>query len=89
MATNATKTYTIVVPAGKTSLTFKLSGGTGDGDIYSKLGSAPTTSVYSQKSDGSTNAETITVSAPAAGTYYLLVKAYAAVSGASLVATIQ
>ena len=89
MALNATKTYTIVVPAGKTSLTFKLSGGTGDGDIYSKFGSAPTTSVYDKKSDGSTNTETITVTAPAAGTYYLLVKAYAVVSGASLVATVQ
>jgi Zn-dependent metalloprotease len=89
LATGATKTYTIVVPAGKTSLTFKLSGGTGDGDIYSKLGAAPTTTVYDKKSDGSTNTETITVSAPAAGTYYLLVKAYAAVSSASLVATIQ
>ncbi|MBI3713067.1 MAG: M20/M25/M40 family metallo-hydrolase [Burkholderiales bacterium] len=89
LATGATKTYTIVVPAGKTSLTFKLSGGTGDGDIYSKLGSAPTTTVYDKKSDGSTNAETITISAPAAGTYYLLIKAYAAVSGASIVATVQ
>jgi leucyl aminopeptidase len=89
LAKNATKTYTIVVPSGKTSLTFKLSGGTGDGDIYGKLNAAPTTTVYDKKSDGSTNAETISFSAPAAGTYYLLVKAYAAMSGASLLATIQ
>ena len=89
LALNTTKTYTIVVPAGKTSLTFKLSGGTGDGDIYAKFGSAPTTAVYDKKSDGSTNTETITISAPAAGTYYLLLKAYAAVTGASLLATIQ
>lgn len=89
MALNATKLYTIVVPAGKTSLTFKLSGGTGDGDIYAKFGAAPTTAVYDKKSDGSTNAETITISAPAAGTHYILVKAYTVVSGASLLATIQ
>ncbi len=89
LATNATKTYTIVVPTGKTSLTFKLSGGTGDGDIYAKRGSAPTTSVYDKKSDGATNTETITFSAPVAGTYYLLIKAYAAMNGASVVATIQ
>ncbi|MES2047528.1 MAG: M4 family metallopeptidase [Pseudomonadota bacterium] len=89
MATGATKTYTIVVPAGKTSLTFKLSGGTGDGDIYAKLGAAPTTSVYDKKSDGATTTETITYTAPAAGTYYLMLKAYAAISGVSLVATIQ
>ncbi|AZP10798.1 M4 family metallopeptidase [Undibacterium parvum] len=89
LALNATKTYSIVVPAGKTSLTFKLSGGTGDGDIYAKLGSAPTTSTYDGKSDGSTNTETITINAPAAGTYYVMLKAYAAVSGTSLVATVQ
>jgi leucyl aminopeptidase len=89
LATNASKTYTIVVPAGKTSLTFKLSGGTGDGDIYAKLGATPTTTTYDKKSAGSSNAETITFSAPTAGTYYLMVSAYAAVSGASLVATIQ
>ena len=78
-----------VVPTGKTSLTIKLSGGTGDGDIYTKLGSAPTTTSYLKKSDGSTNTETITVTAPAAGTYYILVNAYAAVTGTTLVATIQ
>lgn len=86
---NATKTYTIVVPTGKTSLIFKLSGGTGDGDIYAKFGAAPTTTVYDGKSTGSTNTETVTISAPKAGTYYLMVKAYAAVSATSLVATIN
>lgn len=89
MAANATKTYTITVPAGKTSLSFKTTGGTGDTDIYSKFGVAPTTSSYDSKSDGSTNTETITISAPKAGTYYILVKAYAASSGASLTATLQ
>ncbi len=89
LAKSASKTYKIVVPTGKTSVTFKMSGGTGDGDLYAKVGSAPTTTSYTKKSDGSTNAETITFSAPAAGTYYLLVNAYTAVSGASLVATVQ
>ena len=89
VALNATKTFTIVVPSGKTSLTIKLSGGTGDGDIYAKRGAAPTTTTYDKKSDGATNAETITFSAPQAGTYYVLVKAYAAMNGASLLATVQ
>lgn len=89
LAVNATRTYTIVVPAGKTSLTFKLSGGTGDGDIYAKFGAAPTTSTYDARSIGSTNSETITISAPKAGTYYLMVKAYAAVTGTTLLATIK
>ncbi|MFZ6846249.1 M4 family metallopeptidase [Undibacterium sp. RuTC16W] len=87
LAAGASKVYTIVVPAGKTSVTFKTTGGTGDADIYEKLGSAPTTSSYTQKSDGATTVETITVSTPAAGTYYLLLNAYTTISGVSLVAT--
>ena len=86
LATNANNTYTFAVPANSTNLSFKLSGGTGDGDIYTQVGVAPTTSSYLAKSDGNTNTETITVTAPAAGTYYVLVNAYAAVSGAQLVA---
>nr|WP_314862402.1 M4 family metallopeptidase [uncultured Undibacterium sp.] len=81
--------YTFAVPTGATNLTFKMSGGTGDGDLYTKLGSAPTTTSYLAKSDGSTNAETITIAAPTAGTYYLLANAYAAVNGASIVASYQ
>lgn len=89
LASKAQKLYKIVVPSGKSTLTFVLSGGTGDGDLYSKIGSAPTTTSFTKKSDGATNAETITFSAPTAGTYYLLVDAYTTVSGASLKATIK
>lgn len=88
LAKAAQKLYKIVVPTGKTSVTFKMSGGTGDGDLYARAGTAPTTTSFTKKADGTTNAETITFSAPAAGTYYLLVNAYTAVSGASLVATV-
>ncbi|WP_318014108.1 M4 family metallopeptidase [Paucibacter sp. TC2R-5] len=82
----ASKLYKLTVPTAATNLTFKLSGGTGDGDIYLKFGAAPSTTSFELKSDGSTNAETITVAAPKAGVYYLLLSAYANVSGASLVA---
>lgn len=85
LATGATRTYTIVVPAGRPSLTFNTSGGTGDADIYVQLGSAPTTSTYLKKSDGTTTAENISITSPAAGTYYLMIKAYATFSGVSLV----
>jgi Zn-dependent metalloprotease len=89
LAANGSKVYNITVPAGKTSLTFTLSGGTGDGDLYARMTTAPTTTSYTKKSDGATNTETITFSAPAAGTYYLLVNAYAAMSGASVKAVVQ
>ena len=89
LATNAQKMYSITVPAGKTSLVITLSGGSGDGDIYARMTTQPTTTSYSKKSDGSTNTENITFSAPAAGTYYILVNAYATVSGASLKAVVN
>nr|CCO25563.1 Neutral protease [uncultured bacterium] len=84
LAKGASKLYSLVVPSGKTSVVFKLSGGSGDGDIYAKAGSAPTTTSYTKRSIGSTNTETITFTSPAAGTYYLLVYGYSAVSSTSL-----
>jgi pseudomonalisin/xanthomonalisin len=87
LASGASTVYTFVVPAGRPSVTFKTSGGTGDADLYVQLGSAPTTSSYLQRSNGPTTTESITISSPAAGTYYVLVKAYSAISGVSLVAS--
>ena len=83
-ATNVDKVYTLVVPAGATNLKFVTAGGTGDADVYAKFGSAPTTSVNDCKSEGSTNAETCTITTAQAGTYYVMVHAYAAYSGLSL-----
>jgi serine protease len=85
-ATGASTVYTFAVPSGASNLTFKTSGGTGDMDLYVKLGSAPTTSSYGWVSDGSTTTESITVAAPTAGTYYVMVYGYASASGVSLVA---
>ena len=81
--------YTLVVPAGKTSVVFTISGGTGDADLYVKAGSAPTTSSYGCRPYTTGNAETCTFNAPAAGTYYVNVRAYAAYSGVSLKGTIN
>ena len=68
---------------------FTISGGTGDADMYVKLGSAPTSSSYGCRPYKSGNAETCTFNAPTAGTYYVNVRAYAAYSGVSLKATIS
>ncbi|MBC3881588.1 pre-peptidase C-terminal domain-containing protein [Undibacterium sp. LX40W] len=79
--------YQITVPAGRSSLTIKTTGGTGDADIYAQLGTAPSTTSYLKKSDGSTSVETISITSPAAGTYYVLVNAYASFSGVTLTAS--
>ena len=89
VASKGSRMFSIVVPSGKTSLVFKLSGGTGDGDLYSRVTTPPTTTSFTKSSTGSTNAETITYASPAAGTYYVMVYGYTAVSGASLLATVQ
>ena len=73
------------VPAGATGLTFTTSGGTGDADLYVKLGAAPTTSTYDYRPYVNGNAETVTAT-PTAGTWYVMVRGYAAYSGLSLVA---
>ena len=81
--------YTLVVPAGKTSAVISISGGTGDADLYVKLGSAPTTTSYSCRPYLTGNNETCTFNAPTAGTYYINVRAYAAYSGVSLKGTVS
>ena len=93
LASQATGTvspnYTLVVPAGKTNVVFTISGGTGDADMYVNLGSAPTTTTYTCRPYLTGNNETCTINAPAAGTYYVNVRAYAAYAGVSLKGTIN
>lgn len=84
-ATGSALVYTMVVPAGASNLTFTTSGGTGDSDMYVKLGSTPTDSVYDCRPYKTGNAETCTFATPTAGTYYVRLKAYTAFSGMSLV----
>jgi PKD repeat protein len=80
---NWTSTYTLVVPAGATNLSFVMSGGTGDADLYVRLGAAPTTTSYTCRPYTSGNSETCTFAAPTAGTYYVKIRAYATFSGVS------
>jgi PKD repeat protein len=86
-ATGASLAYTIAIPAGASNLVVRSSGGSGDADLYVRFGAAPTTTTYDCRSESSTNAETCTIAAPQAGTYHVLLRGYAAFSGASLVAT--
>lgn len=78
--------FTLEVPAGATDLTFNLSGGSGDADLYVRFGSQPTTGTYDCRSWASGNTESCSFSTTQAGTYHVLVNAYSAFSGASLVA---
>ena len=77
--------YKLDVPAGATNLSFNISGGSGDADMYVKFGSAPTDSSYDCRPYVGGNAETCSFAAPSAGTYYVTLKAYSTFSGVSLV----
>ncbi len=84
-ATGGQLSYTMVVPAGATGLSFSISGGTGDADLYVKFGSAPTLSSYDCRPYVTGNSETCNISNVQAGTYYVMLNGYAAFSGVSLV----
>lgn len=79
--------YTIAVPAGRSTLTVKIAGGSGDADLYVRFGSAPTDSTYACRPYLNGNTETCTISAPSTGTYYIRIKAYSTFSGVTLTAT--
>jgi Zn-dependent metalloprotease len=84
-ASGSTANFTLAVPAGATKLTFTMSGGSGDADLYVKFGSAPTTSSYACRPYLNGNNETCSFASPSTGTYYVMLHAYSAYSGVSLV----
>jgi hypothetical protein len=83
VGTGAWVYYKITVPSGQTSLKINMSGGTGDADLYVK----PTSTVYDYRPYLSGNAESVSVTNPAAGDWYIGLNGYAAASGVSLSAT--
>jgi PKD repeat protein len=80
--------YYIDVPANSKSVTFAISGGTGDADLYIKRGAAPTTTSYDSRPYLSGNNESVVVNNPAAARYYVMLRGFAAFSGVKLVATV-
>ncbi|WP_145481603.1 S8 family peptidase [Stenotrophomonas rhizophila] len=85
-ASGASLSYTVAVPAGRSQLKVTIAGGSGDADLYVRSGSAPTDTVYTCRPYLSGNNETCTISAPAAGTWHVRVKAYTTFSGVTLTA---
>lgn len=78
----------IAVPAGADSLVVTMAGGSGDVDLYLRLGGVPTTSTFACRSWNSGNNEYCKISNPAAGTWFLLLDLWDPYSGVDLVATI-
>lgn len=77
--------YTLSVPAGASNLSFRISGGSGDADLYVRYGTAPTTGSYDCRPYIGGNSETCNITNVQAGTYHVMVRAYSTFSGVSLV----
>lgn len=86
-STGTSTYYTIVVPAGQSTLTVETSGGTGDADLYVRAGSQPTTTTYDCRSVSATSTERCTISSPQATTYHVLLYAYSSYSSVTIKAT--
>jgi len=86
-ATGSWTYFKITVPTGQSQLKVTMSGGTGDADLYVRLGSQPTSTTYNCRPYLTGNAETCTMTSPAAGDWYIGLNGYAAYSGVSLNAT--
>ena len=81
--------YTLDVPSGSTSVTFELSGGTGDADLYIRRGARPTVEEFDQRPYLEGNNEAATIENPQADTYHVMVTGFAAFNNVNLVATIN
>lgn len=77
----------IEVPACANTLTVTISGGSGDADLYTRLGAVPNASSYTCRPWESGNNETCTATTTNAGTWHIGINAYDTFSGVSLTAT--
>ena len=81
------RAYKISVPSGQSFLEIKTTGGSGDADLYVRLGARPTTANYGFRSNGGDNTETVTISNSASGDWHVVVRAYNNYSGLTLSAS--
>ncbi|MET0717240.1 MAG: S8 family serine peptidase, partial [Pseudoxanthomonas sp.] len=88
-ATGSQAYYSLVVPAGRTTLSFVMQGGTGDADLFVRRGQVPSDAFYDCTSAGGTNNETCTFNSPQAGTWYVRIVGFTAYAGATLTGTHQ
>ncbi len=86
-AASASAYYYLDVPASK-AVSFVMSGGTGDADMYVKFGTQASTTTYDCRPYLTGNAETCSMAAKTtAGRYSVMLRGYSAYSGVSLKGT--
>jgi hypothetical protein len=87
-ATGSWRYFKIVVPAGRPSMTIRLSGpGTGDADLFGRVGTVPTLSVKDVSTAANGNVDTIVLNSPQPGVWYFGMYGYTAFTGVNLTVT--
>jgi hypothetical protein len=80
---NSLRYFKLSVPANSTNATFSI-GGTGDCDIYVKLGSVPTINSWQFRPYTSSSNETVSIPNPTAGDWFIMLRGYRAYGGLTL-----
>src|SRR5690606_32218831 len=81
--------FTLDVPAGATDLSFVMSGGSGDADLYVNVGRVATTPVNDCRPIIAGDNETCDISNVQAGTSHVMIRGYTSFSGASLLGSLD
>lgn len=81
--------FQIEVPEGATNLAFTLSGGSGDADLYVRFGSKATENDWDQRPYKNGNSESVSIAEPQPGTYFVMLRAYQAYAGTTVVAAFE
>ena len=76
--------FTLDVPAMATDLSFAMSGGTGDADLYVKFGAEPTTGDFDCRPYLTGNNESCAIDPAQQGTYFVKIIGYTAFTGVNL-----
>ena len=76
--------YTWDIPSGVSTMTVRISGGSGDADLYVRYGAQPSTSTYDCRPYKNGNDEVCTFSNPSSGTWHIGLRGYSAYSGVTM-----
>ncbi len=81
--------FRVPVAAGATRATFVVAGGPGDCDLYVRYAGVPSRTTWDYRPYTGTSNETVIVASPAAGDWFVMLRAYSAYAGVTLRATVD
>ena len=79
----------IAIPPGATRLTFTMSGGTGNADLYVRFGAPPRVGIWDYRPYLPGNDESVVIVPPNVGTYYFMVRGFTDYAGVTLRVTVE